>query len=170
MHNFEENSVLDALIETHLDACCFYRAAAAKADRPHIEHAFYSLEKIHSDIVTDLGIAAYRNGGMPHQSHNRDDGGPENAFSVLRRSLLPLSPVDAMRAAENRCVREMERAIASEALSPDIKMHILSGVMNLEKRRAHLSLLSRFYDMDIARNGFAAPALGLSNITTSKGE
>ena len=137
MENTEEEKILNDLIEVNLDACGFYREAANKTAAPLAEKVFHDLERIHTGIVEGLGLAAYRNGS----AGNVVGRTKLEIFGNLRRcAAVPVDSflVSAVENAENRCVDILERAIDSDEVSTDIKMHVLEAVSMLHRRHEHI--------------------------------
>ena len=137
MESTEEKKIMDNLIEVNLDACRFYHEAAYKASIPKAEEAFYDLERVHTGIVEELSIAAFRksspemrlSGSMPQAS---------SVFGRLRKSRF--MHIDALfliavENAEYKCMRILQQAVRSDDVSMDIKMHVLGAVAKL--KRAH---------------------------------
>ena len=134
----EEGKILNELIEVNSEACSFYHEAADKIAIPQAERALHDLERIHTSIVEGLGIAAYRNGDAIIL---RDTPA---VFGRLRTS-MPI-PVDyrlvhAVENAENRCIEILEKAIDSDEVSVDIKMHVLEAVTMLQDRHEYIHRL-----------------------------
>lgn len=109
-----------------------------------MESILHGLEKIHGDIVVDLGIAAYKNGELAPEGDAAVHGGAFDNAGFLRRRIafqLDESVVRRIEAAETLCVETLEQAIASDDVSSDIKMHVFGAVSLLKKRHRHIDAL-----------------------------
>lgn len=141
MRIFNEGKILNDLIEINIDACRFYHRAATKADTPEAEKSFHRLERLHNDIVKDLGIAAYKNGDIYPDNETYHDRPKIFKDLYLKMPAAANTLVNALEKAENRCLETLQEAIDSDDVSIDIKMHVADAVSMLQKRHEYISTL-----------------------------
>jgi hypothetical protein len=145
MDHVTEGRILNALIDVNFDACRFYGEIANKTTAQQ-EKSLRNLQRLHIDVVADLGCVAYKIGTIP-----ADDpawrGDSELLFCDLLVENTPgplgMDVVSRVEDAEARCREKLESAFVSDDLSIDIKAHVLGAVNTLRQTQEHIYSLKR---------------------------
>jgi hypothetical protein len=137
-----EDTLLAGLVRLHIDACLFYRTAAASAeDSPEAENALHGLEKLHTAAVANLGAVRSGNDEKPIPALLEE----YTAFRNMMAAATDVAVRDLLETAKKACDSACSMVLQAETLdlNPAARNRIAQTLADMQERDQYLAVLRK---------------------------
>jgi hypothetical protein len=141
-----ETRLLTDLILMNIDACVFFRNAAARAVSDKISTACTSLEKLHSLMIAELNVALKKQGLIVASEQDSPSLRQYSAFRDLCIAPPPVidaSTLEVIRKAGDVCQDAIEHLMKDAQISETSRFHLACAAHISQRRYACLSAIEK---------------------------